>query len=281
MGEGSRQDWIDVNGVSLRYALDGGGGAAVLVLIHEMGGSLDSWDKVIAAIPPGWTILRYDMRGAGLSEKMRGSIAMADMVEDLRQLLDALGFAAPVALAGCAVGAAVALAFAARHPERAARVMAMAPATSLAPDRRDHALRYIERLAGGELRALVEDGIDRTFPAQFRDDPAHFRAWRGRLLANDADSYAAIYRMVLDLRLEDELAAITCPVALVAGTLDRGRPPELVGALAAKIAGATFAVLETGHVMAVLTPALVGAEIAAFLEAGAAAKLKGACEKLD
>jgi hypothetical protein len=44
-------------------------------------------------------------------------------------------------------------------------------------------------------------------------------------------------------------------------------------------------VLETGHVMAVLTPNLVGAAIVDFLQAPAdaahAGKLKAGCEKLD
>jgi 3-oxoadipate enol-lactonase len=268
MDRRTAQDWIDVNGVSLRYAIDRpaeGDGAATLVLIHEMGGSLDSWAGVIDSIPAEWTILRFDWRGMGLSQKIRGTASMPNMVEDLRQLLDTLGITAPVALAGCAVGAAIALAFAAAYPGRAAGVVAMAPATGIDPDRRAHALAYLERLTGGGLRDLVDDGIDRTFPAQFRDDPRHFRASRGRLLANDPDSYAAIYRMLLDLRLEQDLGKIRCPVVFVAGTLDRGRTPELVGTLVPLVAGSRLIVLETGHVMAVLTPALVAAMITTFL----------------
>ena len=34
-------DWIEVNGTSLRYELSGSGDK-VLVLVHEMGGTLDS-----------------------------------------------------------------------------------------------------------------------------------------------------------------------------------------------------------------------------------------------
>jgi len=34
-------DWIEVNGTSLRYELSGSGDN-VLVLVHEMGGTLDS-----------------------------------------------------------------------------------------------------------------------------------------------------------------------------------------------------------------------------------------------
>jgi 3-oxoadipate enol-lactonase len=36
-------NWIEVNGTSLRYDLSGSG-PTTLVLVHEMGGTLDSWD---------------------------------------------------------------------------------------------------------------------------------------------------------------------------------------------------------------------------------------------
>lgn len=63
-------DWIEVNGTCLRYELSGTGDK-VLVLVHEMGGTLDSWDQVMPMLSPGRRILRHDWRGAGMSEKLR------------------------------------------------------------------------------------------------------------------------------------------------------------------------------------------------------------------
>jgi len=36
-------------------------------------------------------VLRYDMRGAGMSEKVRGSLSIEVMADDLAELLNALG----------------------------------------------------------------------------------------------------------------------------------------------------------------------------------------------
>ena len=66
-------NWIEVNGTSLRYELSGGG-PSTLVLIHEMGGTLDSWDQGLSGLNNGRQVLRYDTRGAGLSEKINGSV---------------------------------------------------------------------------------------------------------------------------------------------------------------------------------------------------------------
>ena len=42
-------DFIEANGVGLRCELSGGGDRT-LVLVHEMGGSLESWDPALWSI---------------------------------------------------------------------------------------------------------------------------------------------------------------------------------------------------------------------------------------
>jgi 3-oxoadipate enol-lactonase len=98
-------EWIEVNGAALRCEVSGDGPGA-LVLVHEMGGTLESWDGALPALRRGRRVLRYDTRGAGLSEKLRAPVTFADMADDIAALLDALGIAGRVALAGAAVGRA-------------------------------------------------------------------------------------------------------------------------------------------------------------------------------
>ena len=57
--------FIEVNGVGLRYELSGRDDRTV-VLIHEMGGSLESWDEAAPVLAANRRVLRYDTRGAGL-----------------------------------------------------------------------------------------------------------------------------------------------------------------------------------------------------------------------
>src|SRR5436309_1009444 len=58
-------DWIEANGASLRYELSGGGSETV-VLIHEVGGLIESWDDAVGAFQRSFRVLRYDQRGFGL-----------------------------------------------------------------------------------------------------------------------------------------------------------------------------------------------------------------------
>ena len=83
-------NFTEVNGTALRYDLDGNG-LSTLVLIHEMGGTLESWDLAAPLLSGKRRILRYDTRGAGLSQKVRGMLTIDAMVDALVALLDAVG----------------------------------------------------------------------------------------------------------------------------------------------------------------------------------------------
>jgi 3-oxoadipate enol-lactonase len=260
-------DFIEVNGVGLRYELAGdrtGAGAPTLVLIHEMGGSLESWDGVVPMLAARRRVLRYDTRGAGLAQKVRGALGIDTMVGDLAALIDALAIDGRVALAGVAVGGAIALHAAVKLPARVAAVVAMSPAVGIAADRRAAVLARVERMEREGMHA-VADSLDGGYPPALRGDAARFAAFRARWLGNDPASFGAIYRMLAALDLEPELARIGCPVLVLAGALDGTRPPALVEPVAHAIPGARYAVLETGHYAPVQTPGLCAKAIADFL----------------
>jgi 3-oxoadipate enol-lactonase len=256
--------WLDVNGAALRYELLGAGDRT-LVLVHEMGGTLDSWDHVLPALSRGRRMLRYDTRGAGQSEKLQAPPALDDMADDIAALLDALGISGPVVLMGCAVGGAIVLRFALRHPERTAAIIVTSPATGMPRDRREATLARVATLEAGTMRDAVEASFAASYPPEVRHDAEHYRAFRARWLANDPRSYGAIYRMLAQTDMTDELPRIACPTLVIAGTHDKLRPPAMVEQVAEAIPGAAFRVLDSGHFMAVQTPALVAEAVNGFL----------------
>jgi 3-oxoadipate enol-lactonase len=258
-------NFIEVNGVGLRYELSGRGDRTV-VLIHEMGGSLESWDQVAPVLAADRRVLRYDTRGAGLSEKARGTLSIDTMVDDLASLMDALGITRKVALASIAVGGAIALHAAVRLPQRISAAIVGSPATGIAPDRRAAVLARVERIEREGMRVAVDDSMANGYPPELRTDAARFAAFRARWLGNDPASFGAIYRMLATMELQPELSRIACPALVIAGALDGTRPPALVEAVARAIPGARYAVLETGHYAAVQTPELYARTIAEFLD---------------
>ncbi|KAA2212333.1 alpha/beta fold hydrolase [Teichococcus oryzae] len=258
-----RMDWIEVNGIGLRYALSGEG-HETLVLVHEMGGTMDSWDMLVPQLDPRFRVLRYDTRGAGLSTKARSPLGIDTMAQDLEALLDALGIG-PVLLAGCAVGGAIALHFAATRPQRVRGLIAMGPATGIPAERRQAVLDHADTVQRNGMAAVAEVELGRSYPEILRGDAARFRRFRARWLANDPDSYAAIYRMLAGLEMQAGIASIRCPTLFLAGEHDPLRPPAMIEPLSRLVPGASFQPVESGHFMAVQTPELVAGAFNAFL----------------
>src|SRR5881392_1834804 len=120
----------------LRYARDGESGPSV-VLIHELGGSLDSWDGVVAALEKDFRILRYEMRGAGQSETPSKGFTLDDWVADLHDLLAAAKLPPPYHLVGGVVGALIATGYALKYPEQLASITLLAAALGASPPRRE------------------------------------------------------------------------------------------------------------------------------------------------
>ncbi|MBV9251657.1 MAG: alpha/beta fold hydrolase [Acetobacteraceae bacterium] len=259
-------NWIEVNGTSLRYELLGSG-AATLVLIHEMGGTLESWDQVVPVVSNTRQVLRYDTRGAGLSEKIRGAVTWDDMAGDLKALLDVLEITGKVAVAGIAVGAGIAVHFAAQNPDRTGALVLHGPATGVTGERRQATLDRAAAVEAGRMRGVAEASLANSYPPVVRHDPDTFRQFRARWLGNDPRSFAAINRMLAAEDISDNLPRIGCPALVTAGTHDGLRPPSLIEPLSRRIPGAEFLELNTGHFASVQTPGLVSQAIHSFVHA--------------
>jgi len=246
-------DWVEVDGVSLRYEL-AGSGANTIVLVHEMGGSLETWDDMLPALVKHWRVLRYDTREAGFSEKTGHVPDIATMTNEIAGLLDALNITAPVAIAGCALGGAIAMHFAASHPQRTAALMAMSPATIVASDLRAATLARADKAEQEGMRSVTDGIFDLAYPPALRGNADRYRIARARLLGVHPASFAVIYRMLAGTDLTADLARIRCPTLVVAGAYDQLRTPAHLRTIASQIPGAQFEIIESGHYIPVQTP---------------------------
>jgi 3-oxoadipate enol-lactonase len=256
--------WIESNGAALRYDL-AGDGPRTIVLIHEMGGTLESWSDVVPKLSGAYRVLRYDTRGAGLSEKVRGTLSIDTMADDVAGLLDGLKIGGKVAIVGIAVGGAIAIHFAARHAARTAALVAMSPAIGIDPERRAAISAMVDEIERRGVRPGMAAALDLSYPQVMRGDLGRFATVRAQRLGNDPASQAAVYRMLLDLDMRADFLGIRCPALVLAGRHDGSRPPAVVEPVARAIPGAQYAVLETAHFMSWQTPELVAEKIAAFL----------------
>jgi len=109
------------DGVRLAYAVHGGGPPVVRVatwLTHlDFDRESPVWRHWVDELARGHALVRYDERGCGLSDRRVGDLSVDAWVADLEAVVDAAGLDR-FALLGISQGAAIAVVYAARHPER-------------------------------------------------------------------------------------------------------------------------------------------------------------------
>lgn len=257
-------NWIEANGVSLRYEL-AGRGYEVVILVHEMGGALESWDETLPGFQQHFRTLRYDQRGFGMSEKPRGKVTMDDLVGDVAGLLDALRITAPCHIVAPALGSAIAMAFAARHPARVARMAISSPVTGTRPERREVQAQRAATIEREGMRSYVDQSLSTSYPERLRANRERFEHFRRRWLTTAPASFAAMAQMVAELDLTAELSNIACPTLVIGAKHDTQRPPSLMKEVAGKIHGARYVEVDAGHFMAVQSPDLFVQHVVPFL----------------
>lgn len=270
-------NYADIHGVAMRYRRDGNPAKPPLVLIHEMGGTLESWDGVVPFLADDFHILRYDFRGAGQSEKIRAEVHVEQFADDLLGLLDHVGLTGKVGLAGVAVGAAIGLCFSGRYGDRIAALAAMSPAIDCKPEDRHARLAWIDTIPDSGMRAIAEGALGNGYPKSLRDvDPARFETFRARWIGNDPVSFAWTYRMLVHMDIRETIARIRCPTLGIGGTLDTFRPPEYVRSVLSPIPKLEFAEIETSHHQPTQTPEAIGVLLHRFFAGHAAGHVEGA-----
>ena len=256
--------WSNASGVSLHFRRSGDGPRSI-VLIHELGGSLDGWESVVPFLEPDFRVLRYDQRGAGLSEKVRTPFTIGDLVRDLESLIRAAEIEPPYNIAGLAAGAGVALLFAHRHaPEMGALVLAC-PAISVDADRRRYLTQRSELAAREGMRAVVDSTLSRSYPEIVVRDRATYDSYRARFLANDPVSYGLANRAFAEANIESILEGVNTKCLVLAGMHDSLRPPDKVKALASRLPNAKFTLIDSAHLMHVQAPKALAESMQAFL----------------
>jgi 3-oxoadipate enol-lactonase len=281
--------WVEANGVSLRYELTGAG-SDTLVLLHEFCMSLETWDLIMPELVKNHRVLRYDLRGFGLSEKIYGSVTFDDYIQDLHGLLDVLGINTKVTLIGGAFGGAISLAFAATYPERVKGVIAMSPAVNVKSQKSigysdidknakrsssPAAVVTLQKSAGSSdvaestersaMKTILEEQMDKIYPMSIRADEKRTAWFRGMQLATDPHNLAACMRMMADTEFSGYFKKITAPTLIIAAGLYPARSVESMQQIANSIKEGQLEVLQTGHFIEAQSPEMLIPVLQSFL----------------
>jgi 3-oxoadipate enol-lactonase len=245
--------WTTANGVSIHYHLAGERGP-VVALLHEMGGTLHSWDAVAGGLAERFRVVRFDQRGAGLSEKVRKPFTNDDAVDDLEGVLKNLSRDPPYDFVCVAAASTQVLRFLERHPGDVRSIVLCNPAPGVDPARAGALVERAELAERDGMRGVMSITLDKSYPPDLGDRAA-YDAYRGRYLANDPVGFGLAHRMLAQTNMLYMLPQISVPTMVVAGRHDTVRPPAGTEELAKKIPGARFELIEeAGHFLPTTGP---------------------------
>ena len=141
--------FVDIHGVR-QAVVDVGEGDEVLLLIHGMAGSADTWRAVIPQLAKKYRVVAPDLTGHGQSEKPRTDYSLGAFAVGLRDLLDELGIESATVV-GHSLGGGVAMQFLYQHPDYCRRLVLISSG-GLGPD------------VGLILRLLAAPGAELVMP---------------------------------------------------------------------------------------------------------------------
>jgi len=266
------------DGIRLAYAVSGEGPPLVRAAnwMTHLGYDIESpvWCHWVRDLSAAHTFIRYDERGCGLSDWEAGAFTFDDWVADLESVIDALGLQR-FPLLGVSQGGAVAVAYAARHPERVSKLVLSGA----------YARGRAVRAAGEQERRAAALDLDLARVGWGKDDPAFRQVFAAQFMPDGSRADWAAFDQLqrrttspenavrfleqfatVDVR--DAAREVVCPTLILHSREDHRVPMESAQELAALIPDARLVALDSkNHLLVGDEPAwpVFCTEVLAFL----------------
>lgn len=254
------------DGTSLAYAISGSGRPLIKAanwLGHlEFDQASPIWRHWWRELGARFRLIRYDERGSGLSQRDVDAFTLPAWVADLEAVADAAE-RGPFALLGISQGAAVAIEYAIRHPERVSHLVLyggfaqgrMKRRTSLRERKEAVMLARLIRLGWGRENSAFSRIFASLFmPEGTADDHRHFvELQRVSCSPESAERFVRTFG-VLDVA--DKLRQVRVPTLVLHARDDREIPVEQARLFASAIPDSRLVLLDScNHILGEREPA--------------------------
>ena len=238
------------DGVQLAYSRMGNGPPLVKTgnwMTHlEFDFESPIWRHLYRELSRDHTLIRYDARGNGLSDRNVEDVSFESFVDDLEVVVDAAGLKR-FALLGISQGCAVSIAYAVRHPERITHLILFGGyavgwakrARSAAEKEQAAAMLTLMRLGWGQENPAFRQ----LFTSQFIPGGTKAQAdWFNELQRISTSPEDAVRNLIAngDTDVSALLAQVSVPTLVMHSRDDARVPFDLGRRLAAGIPGARF-----------------------------------------
>ncbi len=233
-------------GARIHYEVAGTG--TPVVVTAGQGTGPEARAELIESLARRHTVVTYDQRGTGRSERVPQGQSMAELADDIVAVMQAAGIAR-ASVIGISTGTGKATALAAHHAPRVERLVLAAPWTH-----GDAELQVLQGMRKAAARAMPPDHYVQLnalliYPPEYRrrhHDRFARLASAAIAAPHDAEGIAARLDAILAFDARALYPRIACPALVVGARDDLVMPVWHAEAAAAAIPGARLAVLEHG-----------------------------------
>ncbi|MGA8022930.1 MAG: 3-oxoadipate enol-lactonase [Candidatus Acidiferrales bacterium] len=237
--------FIDANGTRFNYQIDGPVRAPVIVFSNSLGTTLSMWDSQVPALSQKFRVVRYDMRGHGLTTVTPGPYTIEGLARDVVGLLDALKIER-AHFCGISIGGALGQWLGVNAADRFSRLVLSNTAARIGtPDGWDARIKTVSE---GGMASIADAVVSRWFTESFVNrSPEEAEAMRRMLLHTPPEGYVATCAALREMDQRETVARVSAPTLVIAGARDAVTTPADAHFLTDRIKGAQYAELNAAH----------------------------------
>jgi len=207
-----------VKGIDFHYSIAGSG--PPVLLIHGLGSSLYDWEQQVSEFSKHYTVITFDVRGHGQTEKPPGPYSVEMFADDALHLMLALEFRY-VHVVGLSMGGMIGLQMALDAPKFVRSLVVANSGPYVPQDTFQQKMEIFQRKILFRLFSMRR--IGEVIGARLFPEPHEERLLEmfvDRWAENDKRAYMDATESLLKWDVRDRLPEIGCPVLVLASELD-------------------------------------------------------------
>lgn len=200
------------------YKFENFGHQKTLVLSNSLGTSFLMWEDNIDVLSHHFNVLRYDKRGHGGSTINQDKVSIAELGNDVIELLDYLNLN-KVYFCGLSIGGLTGQWLGINHPHRFEKIIISNTAAKIGTEEAWDA--RVKQVTENGLESILTGTAERWFSPGYREKaPAKVQEILNAFKANSLQGYTACCYAVAAADFRQDLHNLDVPTLIIAGTKD-------------------------------------------------------------
>ena len=238
--------------ITLNYAIFGDSNDPALIFSNSLGTGYHMWQPQIDILQADYFIICYDTRGHGKSSAPNGPYSLAQLGQDVIDLLNHL-HVDKAFFCGISMGGMTGQWLAINHPDRFEHLLLCNTAAKIGSE-----APWLERAAlvrENGLDDIAKTAASRWFTAGFIEQyPDVVRALSSALAAGSAEGYASCCEALSTADTREHLKDIRVPVTVLAGSQDPVTTVADGQYMVDNIPNSTLATIDASHISNIEQP---------------------------